>query len=77
VDVLEAADKPAWPPPHHTTLPEQIAGVREALHGLGEVSPQQVARRFKQGCAKTVEPLLETLAAHGQARRLEGGRYAC
>jgi hypothetical protein len=71
-DTPEKADKPAWP----SALPDQIAGVREALQGLGEASPEQVARRFKRGRAKTVEPLLETLAALGQARKLEDGRYA-
>ena len=59
------------------TLPEQIAGAREALLGLGDASPEQVARHFKRGRAKTVEPLLETLAALGQARKLEDGRFAC
>ena len=58
-------------------LPDQIAGVREALQGLGEASPEQVARHFKRGRSKTVEPLLETLAALGQARKLGDGRYAC
>ena len=59
-----------------SALPDQIAGVREALLGLGEASPEQVARHFKRGCAKTVEPLLEILTALGQARKLEDGRYA-
>ena len=65
-DAPEKADKPAWP----AALPDQIAGVREALQGLGETSLEQVARHFKRGRAKTVEPLLETLAAFGQACKL-------
>ena len=66
-DAPEKADKPAVP---GAAMPDQITGVREALQGLGEASPEQVARRFKRGRAKTVEPLLETLAALGQARKL-------
>jgi len=70
----EKTDKPAWPT---LALPDQIAGVREALQGLGEASPEQVARHLKRGRAKTVEPLLETLAALGQARKVGDGRFAC
>ena len=72
-DAPEKADKPTWP----LLLPDQIAGVREALQGLGEASPEQVACHFKRGRAKTLLPLLETLAALGQARKLEDGRFAC
>ncbi len=69
-DAPEKTGKPAWP----ATLPDQIAGVREALQGLGEASPEQVARHFKRGRAKTVEPLLETLALIVRRTRIVIGR---
>ncbi|WGW04539.1 class I SAM-dependent DNA methyltransferase [Tropicibacter oceani] len=64
--------KPDFP----KSLPEQIAAVREALSDLGEATPEQVARSFKRGRAATVQPLLESLTALGQARTVEGGRFA-
>ncbi|GAA6202623.1 hypothetical protein NBRC116599_38490 [Aquicoccus sp. SU-CL01552] len=62
-------------PPFPKSLPAQIAAVRETLAELGEATPEQVARRFKRGRTPTVEPLLESLAALGQARTVDG-RYA-
>lgn len=53
----------------------RFAAVRETLVELGEATPEQVARRFKQGRTPTVRPLLESLAALGQARTVDG-RYA-
>jgi hypothetical protein len=38
--------------------------------------PEQIARRFVRGRAVTVEPLMESLAALGQAERGEDGRFA-
>jgi hypothetical protein len=64
--------KTPWP----KTLPEQIAAVRATLSDLGTATPEQVARTFKWGRAGSVEPLLESLAALGQARVIEGGRFA-
>nr|WP_296429778.1 type IIL restriction-modification enzyme MmeI [Roseovarius sp. BRH_c41] len=64
--------KDPWP----KSLPEQIAAVRAALSDLGEATPEQVARQFQRGRAGTVQPLLESLTALGQARLTEGGRFA-
>jgi len=65
-------DKLSWP----KTLPEQIAAVREALTEMGEASPEQVARRFKRARVTSVQPLLESLAALGQAELINGDKYA-
>lgn len=59
-----------------TRLPEQIAAVRGALTDLGTATPEQVARQFQRGQARLVQPLLESLTALGQARLIEGGRFA-
>ncbi|MCB6180228.1 hypothetical protein LHP98_19150 [Rhodobacter sp. Har01] len=67
-----STEKTPWP----KTLPEQIAAVRAALHDLGEASPEQVARRFQRGQARSIQPLLESLTALGQARVTETGRFA-
>jgi len=64
--------KTPWP----KTLPEQIAAVRATLSDLGLATPEQVARTFQRGRAGSVQPLLESLAALGQARIIEGGRFA-
>jgi hypothetical protein len=64
--------KTPWP----KTLPEQIAAVRNALTDLGTATPEQVARHFQRGRATSVQPLLESLAALGQARTLDDGRFA-
>ena len=72
VGPADSKDKPAFP----KTLPDQIAAVREALSDLGEATPEQVARQFKRGQAKTMRPLLESLTALGHARIVEGGRFA-
>ena len=68
----DPADKALWP----KTLPEQIAAVRAALSDLGDATPDQVARHFRRARAATVQPLLDSLAALGQARTLGQGRYA-
>lgn len=62
--------------PFPKLLPEQIAAVRAALSDLGSATPEQVARHFMRGRASTVQPLLESLVAIGQARLVEGGRFA-
>jgi hypothetical protein len=64
--------KTPWP----KTLPEQIAAVRTALHDLGQATPEQVARQFARARASSVQPLLESLTALGQAQIIEGGRFA-
>lgn len=68
----ETATKAPWP----KTLPEQIAAVRGALSDLGTATPEQVARQFQRARAGSVQPLLESLTALGQARLVEGGRFA-
>ena len=70
--VVAKVEKAPWP----KTLPEQIAAVREALSEMGEATPDQVARRFMRARAGTVAPLLESLAALGQADKGEDGRFA-
>jgi hypothetical protein len=62
----------SWP----KTLPEQIAAVRATLTDLGTATPEQVARHFIRARATSVQPLLQSLAALGQARIVEGGRFA-
>ena len=66
------SDKAPWP----KALPEQIAAVRAVLSDMGEATPEQVARQFKHARASSVKPLLESLGALGQARLIEGGRFA-
>ncbi|HDZ80580.1 MAG TPA: class I SAM-dependent DNA methyltransferase [Roseobacter sp.] len=70
--VAAKIEKAPWP----KTLPEQIAAVREALTEMGEATAEQIARRFVRARAGTVEPLMESLAALGQAERGEDGRFA-
>lgn len=68
----EIGTKTPWP----KSLPEQIAAVRAALSDLGTATPDQVARQFHRARAGSVQPLLESLTALGQARIVEGGRFA-
>lgn len=68
----DSTEKSPWP----KTLPEQIAAVRASLIDLGEATPEQIARQFIRARAGTVQPLLESLTALGQARVTEGGRFA-
>ena len=67
-----AVEKAPWP----KTLPDQIAAVREALEDAGEATPEQIARKFVRARTTSVQPLLESLAALGQATALDNGRYA-
>ena len=48
--------------------------MRNALHELGQATPEQVARQFAR--ATSVQPLLESLTALGHAQIIEGGRFA-
>jgi len=79
LDLGEAAPAPAgaiilpWP----KTLPEQVSAVAQVLAGAGApLSSRDIARAFAAKRAATVTPVLDALAAIGQARRLEDGRYA-
>ena len=69
---VATAAKAAWP----KTLPEQFAAVREALAEMGEASPEQIARRFMRARKSNVLPLLESLAALGQAETLGEDKFA-
>jgi len=64
--------KTPWP----KSLPDQLSAVQRTLGDLGVATPEQVARQFARGRATTVQPLLESLTALGQARIVEGGRFA-
>jgi hypothetical protein len=70
--ITAKVEKAPWP----KTLPDQIAAVREALTEMGEATPDQIARRFMRARTTSVQPLLESLAALGQAERVEDDRYA-
>lgn len=70
--VVAKVEKAPWP----KGLPDQIAAVREALLEMGEASPEQIARRFARARTTAVQPLLESLAALGQADKTEDGKYA-
>ena len=70
--VTAKAEKAPWP----KTLPDQIAAVREALTEMGEATPDQIARRFLRARKTSVQPLLESLAALGQAELVGEDRYA-
>ncbi|MEM5477125.1 DNA methyltransferase [Pacificibacter sp. AS14] len=70
--VVAKVEKAPWP----KTMPDQIAAVREALVDMGEASPEQIARRFSRARTTAVQPLLESLAALGQADKLDDGKFA-
>lgn len=65
--------KAALPKP----MPERVAAVRAALaRQTGPVTAADLARTFKGAKADTVGEVLQTLAALGHARRIDGQRYA-
>ncbi|MGF6862557.1 hypothetical protein ABIE69_003146 [Rhodobacteraceae bacterium MBR-64] len=64
--------KTPWP----ARLPDQIAAVRATLQDMGEATPAEIARHFVRARTTSVQPLLESLTALGQARMIEGGRFA-
>ena len=68
---VATVEKAPWP----KTLPEQIAVVRETLGEMGEATPEQIARRFLRARAATITPLLQSLAALGQAEQLSDNRF--
>lgn len=70
--IAAATTKTPWP----KTLPDQLFAVQHKLGELGIATPEQVARQFARGRATTVQPLLESLTALGQARMFEDGRFA-
>lgn len=70
--IAAATTKTPWP----KTLPDQLSAVQHKLGELGIATPEQIARLFARGRATTVQPLLESLTALGQARMFEDGRFA-
>ena len=72
VGSIAATAKTPWP----ARLPDQIAAVRATLQEMGQASPEQIARHFARARTTSVQPLLESLTALGQARMIEGGRFA-
>ena len=64
--------KTPWP----ARLPEQIAAVRATLQQMGAATPVEIARHFARARSTSVQPLLESLTALGQARMIDGGRFA-
>ena len=70
----------AWPSvtapkPWPKTMPEQVALIRDALAGTATVSAKALAKLYKGVGPEKVEEVLVTLAALGQARVLEDGRF--
>lgn len=64
--------KQKWP----ATLPEQVSAVRTALtEHAAPATPAEVAKYIKHARKATVEELLDTLVAVGQARQTDDGRY--
>ena len=61
-----------WP----KTLPEQVQAVRAALaSATAPLTAETIARTFQRARADKVGELLETLAALGQTRKIEGGKF--
>ena len=62
----------AWP----KDAPAQFVALRAALARGGPGSAAEIARRFRNAPrGPKLAGMLETLAALGQARPLDGGRY--
>ena len=72
VGPTDTTAKTPWP----KTLPDQIAAVHAALSDMGEASTDQIARRFTRAQSRSVQTLLESLTALGQARLIDEGRFA-
>ncbi|MBD0273595.1 MAG: class I SAM-dependent DNA methyltransferase, partial [Acetobacteraceae bacterium] len=67
-----ATSADAWP----KEAPAQFIVLRAALSRGGPASAKEIARRFRDAPrGPKLAGMLETLAALGQARALEGGRY--
>ncbi len=67
-----AADAlPKWP----KAVAAQLVALRTALSRSGAVGPAELARGFQGVRKDKLLPMLEALAALGQAREAGGGRY--
>jgi len=62
---------PAWP----KQAPAQFVALRAALARSGLAGPAELARQFRNVRPAKLVPMLETLAALGQARPAGAGRY--
>ncbi len=66
-------EKQPWP----KTLPERMVAIQSALHRHdGPAEPDKVAAYYARANKTEVALLLETLAAVGNVRRLDDGRFA-
>ena len=70
VDEADAA-LPTWP----KEVGAQLVALRAALARTGRAGPTDLARQFKGARPARLAPMLEALAALGQAREAGGGRY--
>ena len=71
-DVASTIKKQPWP----KTLPDQVRELRTELSAApGPVTSEELARTFTRARTARVADLLETLAALGQARQMDDGRY--
>lgn len=72
-EAAEAVAALQWP----DTLPDQVVSIGRVLAGARKpLTAADVARAFAGKRAASVQPVLDALAAIGQARRLDDGRYA-
>jgi len=71
LDVDEGATLPAWP----KLVPAQYVALRAALADAPPSAPADLARRFRGVRPAKLAPMLQALAALGQAREAGGGRY--
>ncbi len=62
---------PAWP----KAVGAQYVALRATLARIGRAGPADLARQFRGVRAAKLAPMLEALAAMGQAREAGGGRY--
>ncbi len=65
------ATLPAWP----KAVGAQYVALRAALSRTGRAGPADLARQFRGVRPAKLAPMLEALAAMGQAREAGGGRY--
>lgn len=62
---------PSWP----KAVGAQYVALRAALARTGRAGPSDLARQFRSVRPAKLAPMLEALAAMGQAREAGGGRY--
>ncbi len=62
---------PSWP----KAVGAQYVALRAALARTGRAGPTDLARQFRGVRSAKLAPMLDALAAMGQARDAGGGRY--